>query len=443
MKQLRIGWIFFICVSIILPATGFSYDSGHYSIVLKGTKAWNAMKTGLPETRFDLSGADLKGKNLKGIDFSNVNLDGASLKGADVSDADLRGASLNGAFLRNALFYDALFRDASLRNADIEEASLDGADLRRAVLDGAVLKQADLANSLLREASLRGVDLRAASLRAADLAGSNLDGAYLWRADLDGANLEGTHVTSVTVVETGKYADRAWADKHGALLSLPEPGAAGHEIEKNDGVEKRNSEAGQVPAEKNDAGIPNSEKHAAVSGTESKGRDTAAVALDRSWPVNPVQQKIRFGVTRSDVGALSYDVHQRELLVDSVSRWNKMRKKNPAEPVRLAGARLSRKVLDGADLRNADLKGTLLKRTDLVDADLRGADLREANLREADLTNADLQGADLRGAYLWRANLSWTVLNGVIVDAQTVLGTGRKATPAWAEKAGAVYRHPE
>lgn len=426
MKQLGIVGTFLVC-ALILPATGFSYNSEHFSVLQQGVKAWNAMKTNNPETRFDLSGADLKGKNLKGIDFSNVNLDGASLKGADLSDADLRGASLNGASLNNALLYDALLRDASLRDADIEEARLDGADMRGSVLDGAVLKQADLGNSLLREASLRGADLRAASLRAADLAGSNLDGAYLWRVILDGANLEGTFVTPVTVVETGKYADRTWADKHGALLVIPESSGSGLADVKNDVAEKQNDAGGD----------------ASISEAKSMDRDTAAVALDKSWPVNPVQQKIRFGVTRNKAGLLPYDVHQRELLVDSVSRWNKMRKKNPEEPVRLAGARLSRKVLDGADLRNADLKGTLLKRTDLVEADLRGANLRDANLREADLTNADLQGADLRGAYLWRADLSWTLLTGVIVDAQTVLKTGRKATPEWAEKTGAVYRNRE
>ncbi len=57
-----------------------------------------------------------------------------------------------------------------------------------------------------------------------------------------------------------------------------------------------------------------------------------------------------------------------------------------------------------------------------------------------DLSGADLQGADLRGAYLWRANLSWTRLKGVIVDARTILDTGKKATPEWAAKHGAVYR---
>ena len=439
MKRFCLVWTFFLWASV-LPVTGFAYDSEQYSVLLQGVKAWNALKASEPKKRFDLNGAEMKGKNLRGIDFSNTTLKGAILNGADLSNADLRGASLDKAVLKSALLYDALLRDASLREADLEEAGLDGADLRGAVLDGAVLKQADISNSLLRGASLRDADLRAANLRTADLAETNLDGAYLWQAVLDAANVEGALVTPVTVVETGKYADQAWADKHGALLVTPESGASGYANVENGVVEKQNGAGGQVSAEKSDAGILNPEKHVTISGTESMEKDTAAVALDKNWPVNPVQQKIRLGVTRESAETLSYDVHQRELLVDSVSRWNKMREKSPEEPIRLSGATLSRKVLDGADLRNADLREALLKRTDLVEADLRGANLRDANLREADLTNADLQGADLRGVYLWRANLSWTTLTGAVVDTQTVLETGKKATPEWAEKNGAVYR---
>lgn len=437
-KHLCLILIFFVSVSIH-PVTGLSYNNDHYSVLLQGVKVWNALKASQPEKGFDLSGADMKGKNLKGIDFSNTNLKGAILKGADLSDADLRGASLDKAVLKSTLLYDALLRDASLRETDLEEAELEGADLRGADLDGAVLKQADLAEGLLREANLRGVDLRAANLKSADLAGANLDGAYLWKAVLDGANLDEAVVTQITVVETGNYADQAWAEEKGAVLSRLENSGPGN-ITVERSVVEQGKDAEQVSPGKGAATYKEPGQPSTFAAPEAEAGDTAKVALDRSWPVNPVEQKIRFGVTRKKVGTLSYDVHQRELLVDSVSRWNKMRKKNPHEPVRLAGAKMSRKVLEGADLRNADLSGALLKRTDLVEADLRGANLSEANLREADLTNADLQGADLRGAYLWRANFSWTKLNGVVVNAQTVLETGKKATPEWAAKKEAVYR---
>lgn len=390
-----------------LPATGHSYDNGHYKVLLEGVETWNSMKKDDPETRFDLSGVSLKGKNLKGVDFSNANLQGANLAGADLSDADLRGAFLDSAKLNHALLYDTILCQASLRDADLEGASLDGADLRDAILDGAVMKEADLVNSLLRGASLRGVDLRAANLRKADLAGCDLGGAYMWRAFLDGANLEEALVTPVTVVETGKNADESWARKNGALFIL---------------VPERDT-AGAVAAE-----------------AERGGQETTQVIPQKTWPVNPVQQKIRFGATRKEAERLSYDVHQRELLVKNVSKWNKMRKTNPDAPVLLAGAKLSRKVLDGANLRNADLEAALLKRADLADADLRGANLRDANLREADMESADLGGADLRGAYLWKANLSWTVLEGAVVNASTVVETGKNATPEWAEKRGATYR---
>ncbi len=410
---------------IAMPYQAYSYDDEHYRMLQKGVKAWNSMKSGQPEKPFDLSGADMRGKNLKGVDFSMMNLKGAILSGADLSNADLRGASLDKAVLKKTLLYDALLRSASLRETDLEEAGLEGADMREGNLDGAVLKQADLSASLLREASLRGADLRAADLRTADIAGANLDGAYLWRADLDGANLDETVVTTITVVETGKYADQAWADRKGAVFrgmenktkgTITDRGGA---LEQGKGAEVVLKEAESAPSVKD---------------------DTAEPVLNKSWPVNPVEQKIRFGVTREKASALAYDVHQRELLVESVSGWNRMRKEKPQEPIRLAGAKMNRKVLDGANLRDAELRGALLKRTDLVDADLRGANLREANLREADLTNADLRGADLRGAYLWRANLDWTKLNGAIVNTHTVLETGKNATPAWAAKNGAVYR---
>ena len=426
----------------LLPVTVFSYDKEHLDVLLKGVEAWNALRKGEPQRRFDLSGADLRGKNLKKVDFSNTDLTGAVLKGSNMSEADLRGASFDKAMLKGALLYDAILHDASLQEAVLEEAGLDGADFRAAVLDGANLKQADLANSILRESSLKGADFRSADLRAADLAGADLDGAYLWRAVLDGAHLEGAVVTPVTVVETGKYADREWAEKNQALLVMTEVVGSAAMAAKNSDAVAPEKQVEEVSAEKSAAVFSEPAKESRVPVVKSDDNDTAAV-IERSWPANPVRQKIRFGAARAEAAALPYDVHQRELLTDSVSRWNKMRKKNPDEPIRLSGAKLNGKMLDGADLRNADLGGASLKRADLVEADMRGADLAGANLRQADLTNADLQGANLQGAYLWMANMSWAVLKGVIVDAGTVLETGKKATPEWAEKNGAVYRRSE
>ena len=408
MIRFRIAALLFIVATMVgLPGNrAYSFDEKQAGVLRESVREWNRMRRENPRQPVDLSGIRLNGKNLRGADLANADLRGADLGGSDLSDADLRGAMLDSTSLRKTLFYDADLRGASLRGASMEHAGMAGADLREALLDGAVFMRADLSGCLLRGALLRGVDFRAADLRAADLAGADLDGAYLWRADLDGANLSGAKVTAITVLETGKKASPGWAGEHGALFV-------------------KQSEARVVEKKEQKKDLP-------------AGSSGAAISTD--WPDNPVQQKIRFGVTRQQAPRLTYDVHQHEMLTDNLKAWNRMRKAQPEAPVRLSGSKLNRKMLDGANLRNADMSGAQLKGADLVNADLRGANLSGANLREADLTKADLRGADLRGAYLWRANLSWTETGGVIVDSRTVLETGRNATPEWADKHGALYR---
>ena len=405
MNRFLIATCVVVIARVFHPSISAAYDSGSLTLIRESVTSWNSMRERDPEAAIDLGGADLKGRKLKNSDLHNANLQGANLQGADLSDTDLRGASLDHATLKRALLFDADLREATLREADLEETVFEGADLRGAVLDGAVMKQADLGESNLRNASLKGTDLRAANLKMADLAGCDLSGAYLWRAVIDGANLENSVVTSVTIVETGRSADQAWAQKHGAVFIVSEP------------VRQK----------------------AVVAEKESVKTDAASRIPQKTWPINPVAQKIRFGVERKDAASISYDVHQRELLIKNVSKWNSMKETNPDAPVHLSGAKLSRKVLDGADLRDADLAGSLMKRTGLADTDLRNADLREANLREADLTNADLRGADLRGAYLWRADMSWTKLAGARVNSRTVFENGKNATPVLAEKRGALF----
>lgn len=285
------------------------------------------------------------------------------------------------------------------------------------------------------------MDLRASVLNAADLAGADLDGAYLWRADLDGANLNGAVVTVATIVETGDYADREWAAGNRAVLKAA-PGV-------KESVKQEKKSAGETvnEAAPSAAGTAVQETAGAEASSSvpeqvrlNPGETSGADIPGNQWPVNPVAQKIQFGVSKRESASIPYDAQQRELLTDNVPRWNKTRVKNPEMKVRLAGANLNRKMLDGADLRNADLNGTLMKGADLTDADLRGADLRGANLRAADLTRADFRGADLRGTYLWMANTSWTLWNYAVVNAATVLHTGKNASPEWAEENGTVYR---
>lgn len=64
----------------------------------------------------------------------------------------------------------------------------------------------------------------------------------------------------------------------------------------------------------------------------------------------------------------------------------------------LAGARLRKAKLNGANLQMAMLAGTDLRESDLESADLRRAMLVGANLSGANLVNANLEGAMLLGA---------------------------------------------
>ncbi|MFC1835148.1 pentapeptide repeat-containing protein [Thermodesulfobacteriota bacterium] len=77
------------------------------------------------------------------------------------------------------------------------------------------------------------------------------------------------------------------------------------------------------------------------------------------------------------------------------------------EDANLPGASLPRVNLSGADLSRADLSGA-----NLADSDLRGSTLTKASLKGADLTNTDISAANLDGADLSRANLTGGDLRG-------------------------------
>lgn len=126
------------------------------------------------------------------------------------------------------------------------------------------------------------------------------------------------------------------------------------------------------------------------------------------------------------VGA-AFDREQFDLLMacsekHDMSEWNEWRTQNPARPVLLQNANLSKACLRGADLRQADFHGANLRGADLSGAGLpdysrRWADLGGADFREADLCGTDFRGANLSGAnfgraYLYCTNFSWTNLTG-------------------------------
>jgi len=71
----------------------------------------------------------------------------------------------------------------------------------------------------------------------------------------------------------------------------------------------------------------------------------------------------------------------------------------------LAGARLRKTKLNGANLHRAMLAGADLRGSDLESADLRGAMLVGANLSGANLVNANFEGAMLLGAHMKEARI--------------------------------------
>jgi uncharacterized protein YjbI with pentapeptide repeats len=82
----------------------------------------------------------------------------------------------------------------------------------------------------------------------------------------------------------------------------------------------------------------------------------------------------------------------------------------------LAGANLSRTVLDDGDFTSAYLASINLYQTSLVRANFMCADLIEANLDGSSLISADLTNCNLRGASLVRANLQEAILTGANLE---------------------------
>jgi uncharacterized protein YjbI with pentapeptide repeats len=80
----------------------------------------------------------------------------------------------------------------------------------------------------------------------------------------------------------------------------------------------------------------------------------------------------------------------------------------------LLEADLQRVNLKGANLRGADLIWADLNAADLQDADFSRANLEVTNLEDANLQNANLSGARIYYANLQRADLRYTLLDGIV-----------------------------
>ena len=139
---------------------------------------------------------------------------------------------------------------------------------------------------------------------------------------------------------------------------------------------------------------------------------------------------------------------QLRILKQGVEAWNKWRKENQFLRPDLRGAKLSKAILNEANLMDADLgemdlsgaqlidanffesflNNTNFHKAELSNADLRlttleGADLREANLNAANLAGADLTGADLSNSDLTGASLVGAVVNKTRISGSRIYGT--------------------
>jgi len=132
-------------------------DPSLWTTLLKGTRAWNEMRTSIGES--------------SQIDLSRLNFSAASNSTIveDPYDYYFDGLNCAGITLTEAILDDGSFNGASFAKADLSYASIARASLRRADLRGA---------------SLIGTLFRAADLRDADFSGAELGDSAFLRIDL-------------------------------------------------------------------------------------------------------------------------------------------------------------------------------------------------------------------------------------------------------------------
>jgi uncharacterized protein YjbI with pentapeptide repeats len=410
----------FLFGALVFLGSAAPVGAADQSLLLKlreGRQAWNAMRSQSGPERPDLSGADLKGRKLMEYDLHNAVLSGADLSQTNLSGADLNGAVLDSATAVSSILSSANLRGARLNGADLASAMLDEADCTGAVLVRADLRRADCSGSVFQGADMKEVHFRETRLVGSDLRGADLCAAYFWRANTDRMRLQGAKVSETTVLDSGSYATPRWAEANGAVFIADTPALQPARTAVVPGVS-----AGEAAAPAASSSAPVPLVGAKSAHAEKAPRKGILNLWQRTGPLNA-----------------PYDATQYESLKKNVTRWNRMRRTEGTVTINLREADFAGKNLFGADLRGADLSSAGLRLTDLGDADLRGADLRGADLRATTLVGADLGGADLCGANLWRANMSRTRLSGARVSGATVLDSGKKATPGWAEKHDARY----
>jgi len=395
-----------------------AFNKNHLEALQRGVASWNSMRADHNEFLPDLSGADLKGKNLRWVDLHNANLSGTILSQSDLSNANMKNALLENAHLNSSVLIKANFEGASLCGADLESAVLDGADFFHAVLKKAVLKKADCSNVNMMKSDLQECNFREATLVHANLTGSDLRGSYLWRVNLSRAMLTGAQVSESTILNTGRFASKAWAEEHAAVMVVEHP---------------LSSSANTVSVDEKRSGIVFPPPHDDRRMTE---RPIQESNISKSKE-RIVAQNIWSHADGTVHGA--YDRTQYDQLKSNVFDWNTMRKQERSMSIHLEEAPLDHKNLRYADLNHALLFAASFRSSDVSNCDLRFADLRKCDFQEADLERADLGCADLRGATLWRANIDRARLTGATVSNKTILDSGKNATLESAGRLGLIF----
>jgi Pentapeptide repeats (8 copies) len=100
-----------------------------------------------------------------------------------------------------------------------------------------------------------------------------------------------------------------------------------------------------------------------------------------------------------------YEVSEKPYIVEVDVKDDSISKPPTTAGQMLAGKKLKKAKLKGANFSGAMLAGADLRQADLEDADLNGAMLLGANLSGANLVNANFEGAMLLGAQLEEARI--------------------------------------
>lgn len=402
-----------------IPSAVSAYNAEHLAALNGGVTSWNKMRKSKGDFVPDLSGAVIKGRNLSSIDLHGANLKGADLSQSNLSNANLQNAQLDHANMSGCMLMKADLEHADLPGTDLESAVIDGAKLHAAILTKSILKKADCSNSDFSGSDLRECNFREASLVNTDLCQADLQGTYLWRANISGAKLKGVRVSKVTILDTGKYASAAWAEKHQAVFVDEEPKQLNPLQEKTIvSVSDKKGQSEHVPSQE-----PGKIERSLHTSRDIEKNDSKGQYREKQKSAENIWRKSPDGIVQ-----VPYNRDQYDQLKRNVFTWNDMRKRDRDMHVELNAASFNGKNLVYADLHRASLAGANFRHADLSESDLRSADLQNSDFREANLEHADLGGADLRGSNLWRANLSRTRLDGAVVSGTTVLDSGKKAT---------------